>query len=67
MIRTPLRPLARILQARASGMNPDTIEAENRRLRSEALRDRARAGAEGRLWLLALGFLLAFGTIGGPT
>ena len=65
MIRTPLRPLARILQARASGMNPDTIEAENRRLRSEALRDRARAGAEGRLWLLALGFLLAFGTIGG--
>ncbi|MBD3764401.1 MAG: penicillin-binding protein 2 [Rhodobacterales bacterium] len=65
MIRTPLRPLARILQARASGLNPDTIEAENRRQRSEALRDRARAGAEGRLWLLAGVFVLAFATIGG--
>ena len=29
MIRTPLRPLARILQARAKGENPDAIEAEN--------------------------------------
>ena len=29
MTRTPLRPLARILDARAKGENPDTIEREN--------------------------------------
>ena len=28
MIRTPLRPLARILDARAKGENPDVIERE---------------------------------------
>ena len=28
MIRTPLRPLARILRAREKGENPDEIEAE---------------------------------------
>jgi cell division protein FtsI (penicillin-binding protein 3) len=32
MIRTPLRPLARILSARARGENPDSIERENIRL-----------------------------------
>jgi len=30
MIRRPLRPLARILSARAQGKNPDLIEAEER-------------------------------------
>lgn len=64
MIRTPLRPLARILEARARGENPDVIERENIRLRSEATRDRGRARAEGRMLLLGLGFLVAFGTIG---
>jgi len=44
MIRTPLRPLARILQARAQGENPDAIERENIRLRHEEMRDRARVG-----------------------
>ena len=34
MIRAPLRPLARILQARAKGENPDVIERENLRLRA---------------------------------
>ena len=29
MIRTPLRPLARILAARQTGENPDAIEKEN--------------------------------------
>ena len=29
MIRTPLRPLARILEARRRGENPDAIEREN--------------------------------------
>jgi len=64
MIRTPLRPLARILLARARGENPDAIERENLRLRAEVARDRARARAEGRLVVLAGVFLLAFTAIG---
>lgn len=64
MTRTPLRPLARILSARANGENPDSIERENLRIRQEQTRDRARARAEGRLALLGLAFTLAFGTIG---
>ncbi|TVP71800.1 MAG: penicillin-binding protein 2 [Rhodobacteraceae bacterium] len=64
MIRTPLRPLARILAARATGENPDHIEQENRRLRQEAARDRARNRAEGRLVVLALVFMSAFVILG---
>lgn len=64
MIRTPLRPLARILEARARGENPDAIERENIRLRHEEMRDRARARAEGRLFVLALFFVCAFATVG---
>ena len=65
MIRTPLRPLARILSARARGENPDSIERENIRLRQEKTRDRARARAEGRLLLLGIAFTMAFTVIGG--
>ncbi len=65
MIRTPLRPLARILSARERGENPDSIERENIRLRHEQMRDRARARAEGRLVLLGLAFFCAFAVIGG--
>lgn len=64
MIRTPLRPLARILSARSRGENPDVIERENIRIRHEAMRDSARARAEGRLMMLAAAFLLAFGAVG---
>ncbi|MGZ3215799.1 peptidoglycan D,D-transpeptidase FtsI family protein [Paracoccus sp. T5] len=64
MIRTPLRPLARILRARERGENPDDIEAENRRRRHEQIQDRARRRAEGRLVLMACCFALAFGTVG---
>ena len=64
MIRTPLRPLARILRARERGENPDAIEAENRRLRHEAIQDKARRRAEGRLIIMAGCFVLAFGTVG---
>ncbi len=64
MIRTPLRPLARILRARERGENPDAIERENLRLRNEAIRDRARARAEGRLFVLAVFFFAAFGSVG---
>jgi cell division protein FtsI (penicillin-binding protein 3) len=64
VIRTPLRPLARILTARAKGENPDSIERENIRLRVEATRDRTRARAERRLKLLGLAFVAAFATVG---
>lgn len=64
MIRTPLRPLARILRARERGENPDEIEAENRRLRHEAIQDKARRRAEGRLVLMSACFVVAFVTVG---
>ncbi|MFV0292907.1 MAG: peptidoglycan D,D-transpeptidase FtsI family protein [Paracoccus sp. (in: a-proteobacteria)] len=64
MIRIPLRPLARILRARETGQDPDEIEAENRARRHAEIQDQARKRAEGRLVLMALGFLLAFGTVG---
>ena len=64
MTRTPLRPLARILSARAKGENPDAIERENIRLRHEAMRDKARLRAEGRLLLLGAAFVAAFVTVG---
>ncbi|MGD9917586.1 MAG: peptidoglycan D,D-transpeptidase FtsI family protein [Paenirhodobacter sp.] len=64
MSRTPLRPLARILDARAKGENPDAIERENIRLRGEATRDSARLRAEGRLLFMGLAFLAAFTTVG---
>ncbi len=64
MTRTPLRPLARILSARENGENPDAIERENIRMRHEAMRDRARLRAEGRLLVLGAAFALAFATVG---
>ena len=64
MTRTPLRPLARILKARAKGENPDGIERENLRLRNESTRDRARSRAQIRLLMLSVGFIAAFSTIG---
>lgn len=65
MIRTPLRPLARILEARKNGENPDAIERENIRIRHEQMRDKARSRAEGRLLVLGVLFFCAFGAIGG--
>lgn len=64
MTRTPLRPLARILDARQKGENPDNIERENLRLRHEEMRDRLRLRAEGRLLVLAVMFVCAYGLIG---
>lgn len=63
-VRTPLRPLARILKARSSGENPDTIERENLRLRHEEMRDTTRLRAEGRLLVLGLCFVSAFVVVG---
>ena len=64
MIRTPLRPLARILRARERGENPDDIEAENRRLRHERIQARAQRRSEMRVVLMASCFILAFATVG---
>jgi len=64
MIRTPLRPLARILSARNTGENPDVIEAENLRKRHEKMRDAMRLRAESRLMVLGLAFTAAFLVIG---
>jgi len=64
MIRTPLRPLARILAARQSGENPDAIERENLRQRNEALRDHARQRAESRLLVVGAFLLMAFVSVG---
>jgi len=64
MIRTPLRPLARILDARLKGQNPDVIEKANLAARNDALRDTSRARAEKRLILLALCFFAGFSVIG---
>lgn len=64
MIRTPLRPLARILSARAKGENPDAIERENLRIRHEEMRDRTHAQAEGRLLMVGLFFFAAFTLVG---
>jgi cell division protein FtsI (penicillin-binding protein 3) len=63
-MRTPLRPLARILRAREQGENPDLIEAENRRLRHEAMHEKGQTRAAARLGLMALAFGCAYLTIG---
>lgn len=64
MIRTPLRPLARILEARSKGENPDAIERENLRLRHEQMRDKARVRAEGRLLVMGVMFFCGFMMVG---
>ena len=64
MSRIPLRPLARILDARSRGENPDAIERENIRQRHEEMQDRSRARAEGRLLVLGVFFLCAFSVVG---
>lgn len=64
MIRTPLRPLARILDARQKGENPDAIERENKRIRHEQMRDASRQRAEGRLLVMGVFFFCAFAVVG---
>ncbi len=64
MIRTPLRPLARILPARAAGESPCGIERENLRQRHKHMHDKMRQRAEGRLLVLGVFFLFAFAVVG---
>jgi len=61
-VRTPLRPLARILSARDNGDPPDAIEQKNIHPRYEEMRDRART--EGRLLFLAVCFACAYAVVG---
>ncbi len=65
MIRTPLRPLARILDARAKGENPDIIEKENIRQRHDEMQVKSRQRAEGRLLVLGVFFLCAYAAVAG--
>lgn len=62
--RTPLRPLARILDARARGENPDLIERANIRARGEAGREAARARVAWRIGLVIGIFCVCFGAVG---
>ncbi len=64
MIRTPLRPLLRILDARAQGVNPITIERENLQVRREQARDAGRRRAEWRILFLAAAFFAGYAAIG---
>ena len=64
MIRSPLRPLIRILAARENGLNPDLIESEERvkRLTKKIILEKNRAGQ--RIALLMFMFTVAFSLIG---
>lgn len=65
MIRRPLRPLARILSARAEGTDPDLIEAQERAARLAQRHRAERQKAESRLILLGAVFILGFTTVAG--
>ncbi len=65
MIRRPLRPLARVLRARAEGEDPNLVEAEERAARLAARHRAERAKAEARLLLLGVVFILGFSTVAG--
>lgn len=63
-MRTPLRPLARVLDARQKGENPDVIEAEERAIRNVKVQMRMRRRAESRLMVLGIFFFLCFSVVG---
>jgi cell division protein FtsI (penicillin-binding protein 3) len=65
MTRRPLRPLARILSARAEGKDPNLIEAEERAARLAERHRAERAKAETRLLLLGVVFILGFTAVAG--
>jgi len=64
MIRRPLRPIARILKARAEGLDPDLIEAEEKAARLRKLRKGERQSAASRLLMLCVVFIMLFGAVG---
>ena len=64
MTRTPLRPLASVIDARAKGENPNHIEARARAKRNQDMMVKQRRRAENRLLMLGISFLVGFGAIG---
>ena len=64
MIRSPLRPLLRIIKARENGINPDFIESQEKvkRLTKKIILEKDRARQ--RILLLMCMFTLAFSLIG---
>ena len=60
-----MRPLARVLSARAEGSDPNLVEAEERAARLAQRHRAERAKAETRLLLLGVAFILGFSTIAG--
>ena len=65
MIRTPLRPLARIIEARRQGLNPDVIEAQERAKRNNYTDQAMRERAQVRLKFLGLAFCVGFFAVAG--
>ena len=63
-MRTPLRPLARVLDAREKGENPDVIEAEERAIRNVKVQMKMRRRAESRLLVLGVFFFAAVMVVG---
>ena len=63
MIRSPLRPLIRIIAARENGINPDVIEDEEKvkRLRQKIILEKNRAVP--RIFMLMFLFTFAFSLI----
>ena len=58
--RTPLRPLGKILSARQDGSDGDQFEKVNLRKRSEAIKNKERQLAQGRLLVLGVMFFCLF-------
>jgi cell division protein FtsI (penicillin-binding protein 3) len=63
-MRTALRPLARILDARERGADPDQIERENLNARHYLMEKQARENSAQRLGFVALTILVAFFAVG---
>lgn len=63
-IRTPLRPLAHILPARAAGEDPAEIETQILQMRRAQMHDKGRRMSEWRLVLLAGLFVAGYAFIG---
>ena len=63
MVRIPLRPLAKILTARNSGVNPDDIEKQNVNQRYITYTDLTQKRAERRLFFVGIMFLVSFALV----
>ena len=62
--RIPLRPLTRILDARAKGEDPSKVEAQITEFRRAQMQDRGRRRAEWRLVFVAAVFVATYAVIG---